>query len=238
MELQTLLHELFLKGPANCFDAFIMECQAWYEKPAHTLVEMRARNNTKLRGDIFEVFCVLYLEQSYDEVWRLEDVPDSVLVELKMQRKDMGIDLITRKGHAYSAVQCKYKKPTGRKTCITWKALSTFYALCLRTGPWDKYIVMTNCDYTRRVGQKTEKDVSICLKTFQGITKEKWIAMCGVKGEVLGTPKVPLTQEELRQARLRYFNQGGASLPGPVGAPSLFNHHHPPGPAGPSEQVQ
>jgi hypothetical protein len=205
MQLQSLLHELFLKGPANCFDAFITECQKWYETPAHSLVEIRARNNTKLRGDIFEVFCVLYLQQSYDDVWRLEDVPDEILTNLKMKRKDMGIDLVARKGQLYSAVQCKYKKPTGRKSCITWKALSTFYALCLRTGPWDKYIVMTNCDYTRRVGEKTEKDVSICLKTFQGITKEKWIAMCGVEGHVMAEA-APLSQDELRAARLKYFS--------------------------------
>jgi hypothetical protein len=121
-----------------------------------------------------------------------------------MKRKDMGIDLIAKKGELYSAVQCKYKKPTGRKICITWKALSTFYALCLRTGPWDKYIVMTNCDYTRRVGEKTEKDVSICLKTFQGITKEKWVAMCGLEGQILAEA-APLSPEDLRAARLKYF---------------------------------
>jgi predicted helicase len=207
MELQKLLHELFLKGPANCFDAFVLECQKWYEAPAHTLVELRARNNTKLRGDIFEIFCVLYLQQSYDEVWRLEDVPEEILTTLKMKRKDMGIDLIAKKGELYSAVQCKYKKPTGRKSSITWKALSTFYALCLRTGPWDKYIVMTNCDYTRRVGEKTEKDISICLKTFQGITKEKWIAMCGVEGQIMAPMTAPKTQEELREARVKYFSR-------------------------------
>jgi hypothetical protein len=208
MDLQSVLHSIFLKGSGNCFDAFIEECQKWYETPAHTFVEMRTRDNKKIRGDIFEVFCVLYLKhiKGYQEAWRLEDVPDSVLETLKMKRKDMGIDLIVQKDGAYSAVQCKYKKPTGRKTCITWKALSTFYALCLRTGPWDKYIVMTNCDYTRRVGDKTEKDISICLKTFQGITKEQWVSMCGIQGNVIEIGPVPKTLEELRLARLKYFD--------------------------------
>jgi hypothetical protein len=211
MDIQALLHELFLKGPANCFDAFIQECQRWYEKPAHNFVELRTRENKKIRGDIFEVFCVLYLKEikGYDEAWRLEDVPEEVLLKLSMKRKDMGIDLIAKKGTEYSAVQCKYKKPTGKKTSITWKALSTFYALCMRTGPWEKYIVMTNCNYTRHVGAKTEKDLSICLQSFQSLTKDQWISLCGVEGHVLtGTP---LNPEELRAARLKYFSASSSS---------------------------
>jgi len=212
MDIQALLHELFLKGPANCFDAFIQECQRWYEKPAHNFVELRTRENKKIRGDIFEVFCVLYLKEikGYDEAWRLEDVPEEVLLKLSMKRKDMGIDLIAKKGTEYSAVQCKYKKPTGKKTSITWKALSTFYALCMRTGPWEKYIVMTNCNYTRHVGAKTEKDLSICLQSFQSLTKDQWISLCGVEGNVLTGP-TPLNAEELRAARLKYFSASSSS---------------------------
>jgi Restriction endonuclease len=207
MDLQAVLHDLFLKGPANCFDAFIGECQKWYLAPARTLVELRTRENKKIRGDIFEMFCVLYLKEVRGyEAWRLEDVPEDILEATRMKRKDMGIDLIVRKDGQFSAVQCKYKTPTGRKTSITWKALSTFYALCMRTGPWDKYIVMTNCDYTRRVGEKTEKDISICLKTFQGISAEDWIRMCGAKGQLLAAAETPKTVEELRAARLRFFD--------------------------------
>ena len=219
MDLQAALHELFLKAPANCFDSFIVECQKWYEKPAHTFVELRTRSNKKLRGDIFEVFCVLYLKhvKGYEEVWRLEDVPDEILEKLGLKRRDMGIDLIAEKGGAYSAVQCKYKKPTGSKTSITWKALSTFYALCSRSGPYEKYIVMTNCDYARHVGQKTEKDMSICLKSFQGITKEEWIAMCGIQGEVLHTETAVVTTEDLRAARLRFFTVKRQSQEPPLG---------------------
>jgi len=52
--------------------------------------------------------------------------------------------------------------------------------MCLRTGPWNKYIIMTNCDYTRHQGIKTEKDISICLKTLQNITKDNWLKMCNI----------------------------------------------------------
>ena len=127
--------------------------------------------------------------KGFKNVWLLKDVPDEILDKLKMQRRDMGIDLIVETDEAtYNAVQCKYKKHLSTKqNILSWKALSTFYALCLRTGPWDKYIVMTNCIYTRHQGKKTKQDVSYCLKTLQNINKEEWLRMCNVQGSKLGT---------------------------------------------------
>ena len=83
----------------------------------------------------------------------------------------MGIDIVCMSKGKYTAVQCKYKKHTSiKKNIVTWKQLSTFYALVLRTGPWEKYVVMTNCEYVRHMGKKTPKDLSICLRTFRKIT--------------------------------------------------------------------
>lgn len=208
--MESLLHTILLRG-GYLFDDFMKECQAWYEEPAHSFVEMRKRDNKKIRGDIFEEFCVLYLKhvRGYDQVWRLEDVPDHVLGGLGLKRPDMGIDILCEKDGKYSAVQCKYKKHTGykSKTIVTWKQLSTFYALVLRTGPWEKYIVMTNCDYVRHMGKKTDKDLSICLKRFQQITKEQWTRMCNLEGRTLvedARPKAK-TPEEVRAIRLARF---------------------------------
>ena len=148
--MQQLLHSILLQGPIHLFDTFLTECQKWYDQPAHTFTEMRMRDNKKIRGDVFEDFSVLYLKhvRGYTNVWRLEDVPEHVLGGLGLKRPDMGIDIVAEKDGKYAAVQCKYKKHTGRKSknVLSWKQLSTFYALCLRTGPWEKYIVMTNCD--------------------------------------------------------------------------------------------
>ena len=214
--MEQLLHTILLRGGTSpFFDEFIKECQKWYEQPAHTFTEMRTRDNKKIRGDIFEELCVLYLKhvKGYSQVWRLADVPDDVLGGLGLKRPDMGIDIICEKDGRYSAVQCKYKKHTGykSKTIVTWKQLSTFYALVLRTGPWDKYVVMTNCDYVRHMGNKTPKDLSICLRRFQQITKEQWTQMCGLEGHAVSEapkPKV-LTPEELRAARIARFSAGG-----------------------------
>ena len=134
-----------------------------------------------------------------------------------MKRRDMGIDIIGEKGGKYYAIQCKYKKYTEKRNILTWKELSTFYALCLKTGPWEKYVVMTNCDYTRQA-VKTEKDIIICKKSLQGITKEEWLKMCNVEGKTLKEDVkeekkeeykyvIPKTPEELRKLRLAYYDK-------------------------------
>jgi predicted helicase len=208
--MEKLLHAIFLKSPPNLWDAFEAECQKFYNEPAHSLTDMMTRDNKKVRGDIFEDFCVLYLRNvgGYDNAWRLEDVPPEILEKMGMKRQDFGIDIIVEKAGKYSAVQCKYKKHVSSKiNMVTWKALSTFYALCLRTGPWEKYIVMTNCSYVRHQGKKTQKDVSIGLKKLQTMTSDQWVSMCNLVGKTISvvTTEKPKTIEELRTARLKFL---------------------------------
>ena len=221
--LRKLLHTILLRSPLNLFDEFLIECQKWYDTPAHSLTEMRTRNNKNIRGDIFEMFCVLYLThvKQYPNVWRLEDVPSDLLLKLKLKRRDMGIDIIVEdklETNKYYAVQCKYKKRVQRMNMVTWKSLSTFYAMCLRTGPWDKYIVMTNCDGIKHEGVRTSKDISICYNTFRNITKEDWTKMCEIHGSTINNIieesetnininlNAP-TPDDLRKLRLSYFKK-------------------------------
>jgi hypothetical protein len=236
--LEDLLHNIFLKSPQNLFDEFIEKCQDFYERPAHNLIELRSRKNTKLKGDIFEEFCVLYLKnvKKYDNVWRLHDVPDDILINLGLKRRDMGIDIIAQKDDLYEAIQCKYKKDNKfkSKNVLSWKTLSTFYALCICSGirnqenkrEWNRHIVMTNCDYVRHVGEKTNKDLSICLKSFQKISKDEWLSMCNIEYHKLNDNTIidkveedikinniiiednnkKLSKEELRKQRLLYYN--------------------------------
>ena len=216
--MESLLHTVLLRSPLNLFDEFITECQKWYTQPAHTFTEMRTRDNKTIRGDVFEEFCVLYLRhvRGYTQVWRLPDVPLDILETLGLGRRDMGIDILCERSGKYTAVQCKYKTHTGRKskTIVTWSQLSTFYALCMRTGPWDKYIVMTNCDYVRHMGKKTPKDLSLCLRKFRSLTKEQWASMCGLHGEAVGAGAGPavLSPAALRAARLARFTVATPSL--------------------------
>jgi len=230
MDLRKLLHTVFLRSPSNLFDEFIKECQVWYSQPAHSLQEMRTRDNKKIRGDIFEEFCSLYLKEvkGFQEVWLLADLPEELLEQLSLKRRDMGIDIVVKHQEEWYAVQCKYKTPTNKKSYITWSALSTFYAMCLRTGPWAKYIVMTNCDYTRHQGPKGPKDLSICLGTFRNMSSEDWLKMCNVEGQSLQSVaslepsqsvasqenvivSSDITREQLRARRLAYYSSLSSS---------------------------
>lgn len=96
----------------------------------------------------------------------------------------MGIDIIVENNSEFYAVQCKYKN--NKSSCLSWKNLSTFYALCSKSGPWKKHIVMTTCITTNYQGIMTEKDVVYCLATFKNINKDNWLKMCKItKGYTL-----------------------------------------------------
>jgi hypothetical protein len=70
---------------------------------------------------------------------------------------------------------------------------------------------MTNCDYVTHMGQKTEKDQSICIGTFRNISKDEWIKMCGLTGQSLTinvneqNNNIILTPEELRAKRIAFY---------------------------------
>jgi hypothetical protein len=173
--------------------------QSSFEKPATNIAELK-EHTTKTKGNIFEVFCKLYLLNAYDyyiNVRLLSEVPNEILEKLGMKRADVGIDLIaTDKSNNYYAIQCKYRIGTPkRKNVLSWKQLSTFYSLCLRTGPFYKMIVMTNADYVKREGRKTASDLSICYQTFNNTDRLTWCKILGSTGYSLA-PQGKLNEEE------------------------------------------
>lgn len=195
----------------NIFDVFIGKCKAYLDSPAHNLVDLRKKTSTTIKGNLFEEFCVLYLKnvRHMKNVWRLPDVPEDILISLKLKRRDIGIDIIAENNGLYHAVQCKFKTPKGvSKISVGWKELSTFYSLCARTGPWEKHIVMTTASYIRHMGLKGEKDLSICLKSFQNITREQWLSMSGSQGRTLeSTSTTTISIDQMREARLKYLSK-------------------------------
>jgi len=215
------------------FGTFLRLCLTYTTEPVHTLGELRERRTTKTKGDIFEYFCRLYLKyvRKYDEVWTLKELPKEIREALSLETHDVGIDIIAKKNGRYSAVQCKYKTPRAdgvvtdakfiRYNTVNWQELSTFYALCSRSGPWEKHIVMTTAKSVRRMGHRNEKDVSICLGSFQKLTTLDFIAMYS-KGtiEILPEEKVEtrpgagagISQEELREKRLAFLSGLGSKL--------------------------
>lgn len=218
-EMKKIVQKAVIKSydtKENVFDIVLKDFDSWYARPVHDLNELKKKESKKVKGDRFEDFCQLYLQtQQYKNVWLLQEVPEDILKKLGLKRKDYGIDLVCEDSKGkYTAVQAKYRS-LGRKTknVVTWNMLSTFYALCLRTGPWERYIVITNADYITHMGKKTVKDKSICIGSLRKITKNVWLEMGNFTGEIIEpvevvevTAKEPLMDAAtLREKRLERF---------------------------------
>jgi hypothetical protein len=189
-EIKSAIRFSLSKSEDQIFESICDRIQCYFERASTSMLELK-KNNTKTKGLIFEIFCKLYLLNRYEykEVWLLSEVPSEILEALHLKSFDMGIDLIAlSKYNKYSAIQCKYRiAPNNKKkNVLSWKQLSTFYSLCSKTGPFEKHIVMTNCDYIRRMGIKDEKDWSICYTTFKNTERKIWSKILGDTGYVLG----------------------------------------------------
>ena len=194
----------------NMVDSLMHTCNSYYEKPAHTLQELKIRNQ-KVKGDIFEQFCKLYMKTCYGlkDVWLLNEIPNDKRELLNLHKRDYGIDLVgIDNDNNFYAIQAKFRKRTCRTTRVTWKQLSTFYALCERTGPFKKFVVFTTADYANRMGKKSDKDVTIGYKKLQKITHFEWLEM--IKPLPLEQNKT-LPIEELRKKRFAFFHNNNVS---------------------------
>lgn len=166
----------------NGIDNLINICETFYNKPANNLTEIKKRN-TKLKGDIFECFCKLYLLKIYKltQVWYYHEIPNDIKNNLNLSKNDMGIDLLgIDNENRYYAIQAKYrnrKQENIRKISITWKQLSTFYALCLNSGPYYKHIIITTADYVRHIGKKTDKDLTINYNKLSKLDHFSWLEL-------------------------------------------------------------
>ena len=229
---QKFLYERLQKGIAidKPLSTVLLEtCDAYYNTPVHDLQGLKSRN-TKIKGDIFEYFCQIYLEKIYGlkQVWLLSELPDDIRQQLGLHTRDLGIDLIgIDTQDRYYAIQAKFRKrpeDSNKKIVLTWKALSTFYGLCARTGPYYRYIVMTTADYVRRVGHKTAQDITIGWGSIKKITHFQWLdsfqsqtlqqtSLTPQTSQTSLTPQISqtndtsnLSREKLREKRLQYYS--------------------------------
>ena len=128
-------------------------------------------------------------------------------MSIPFTKNDYGIDLISKKSDGYYAIQCKYRRPQEKTQVIPWKSLSTFYAMVVKSGPWVKHITMTNVNGCRHIGEKTDKDWSICIGTFRNINHFSWLKICN--GALITEPIVAPDRELLRNKRLEFLNKLG-----------------------------
>ena len=169
----------------NIFDEIEKQIEYEFNKPVNSIQDMKDRDNKKRKGDIWEKFCKDWLlaSEKYTRVWLLDEY-NTEFPHAFLSKQDNGIDIIAKTSDGYHAIQCKYRKQTVRAVRVDWKSLSTFIALCERTGPcdgsiWEKYVVMTNCPGVTRKLPRSPKDKSICRKSFQNTKRDHWLRMIG-----------------------------------------------------------
>ena len=209
--IKATVNKVTSNSSLNSMQTFIQEVLIYHDKPVHSLTELKEHRNTKIKGDLFEMFCKKYLEKHYKSVWLLKEIPVHVLNQVGMIGSDFGIDILVQDIDGYfSAVQCKFKgRNNGKKAyCVTWKELSTFYALCARLEnnkgfKFKHHIVITTADSCRRIGKKTTQDLSICYKTLCNLKLMDFIEMLD---QVIPTIQKDASEKQtLREARLKYF---------------------------------
>jgi len=185
-----------LRSSTSIFDAFVNEIAAYTPR---TIPEIKQRQ--KKKGDIWEEFCREYLVcKGYTNVRLLQDIPGDELATLSLRTKDMGIDIVAYDALRPVAVQCKFRN-TG---AISWRQLSTFEALCARTGPWHRHIVMTNATAVRREGRKQFVDMTISRPTFECLQRHEWTRLAGYnEGNVLSVN--PVSVAEMNAARHKWL---------------------------------
>jgi len=190
------------------FDILMKNIESYVEGvSASNMAELKEKTKKK-KGDLFESFCFLYLHKilEHDSVWFYKDFPVELKSQFHLTKNDYGIDLISKKGDGYYAIQCKYRKPQDKVQVISWKSLSTFYAMVSKSGPWVKHITMTNVNGCRHIGEKTDKDWSICIGTFRGINHFGWLKMIDSESEFeVSKPTEILNKDELRNKRLEFY---------------------------------
>lgn len=206
---------------------------------------------TQNKGKLWEEFCKLFLlKTDHDNVWLLSELPNDIRLNLKLPVRDYGIDLIGSKKGKMIAYQAKFRKKYSRKQktiqisrkCetnnnmgsfgkqksvklnlnkICFREISTFISLTTTTGPWDKAIVMTNCDGVLWKGKRTTQYATYAYQKFKNLDKEIYLKMVGFVGHKLSDeirisdetksdqPEILsiLDQQQIfvREQRMKYF---------------------------------
>lgn len=176
--------------------------------PRRSVTQLGA--SRKRVGDLWEEFCVQYLLlRGYVSARLLADVSDEELDALSMRRRDVGIDIVARDGRGDAhAVQCKFRS---RGATVGWREVSTFEALCARTGPWARHVVMTNARGVRREGGSTERDVTIARGSYAAMGRHEWNAIAGLgPGRTCGGARddgASADDETIREVRERWLRR-------------------------------
>jgi predicted helicase len=107
----------------------------------------------KEMGNVFELLTKLYFVINpkysfYDNVWLLNEVPNSVLEHLELPSHDLGIDLIAQWGDEFHAIQCKYH--SDYSTFVNFKEVATFISLLEGNAKFTQGYICSTADTTSK----------------------------------------------------------------------------------------
>jgi hypothetical protein len=233
---------------SNIFDILTKEIDDhFYNLKSRNMTELKQNKAiNKQKGTLFEDLVmdlilnnIILKKHHISFAWKFEDIPNHLKQHLrlwdrhgKVTKKDMGIDIVAyTRDKKWMAIQCKYiMKPikrrviqrAGKTVYAPWMVghakLSTFFALCYKTGPgkWDRRVVITNCPQVNYQGEKEKQvDISVCKGTFCKITREEWLMLVGDVGNKLNESRQENVdestenndeKEKLRQLRNKWLD--------------------------------
>ena len=128
----------------------------------------------KAKGDAFEALTKWFFRlnevhaSQYDEVWLWAEVPERVKQSLNLPERDLGVDLLLRKGEEYHAVQCKYH--TDRHSSVTFRQVSTFLSVLGRN---DQITLGYICSSANGMSANLQK-VTQNTKQIQRVLSDTW----------------------------------------------------------------
>jgi superfamily II DNA or RNA helicase len=125
----------------------------------------------KEMGNVFELLTKLYFVINpkysfYDNVWLLNEVPNSVLEHLELPSHDLGIDLIAQWGDEFHAIQCKYH--SDYITSVNFKEVATFISLLEGNAKFTQGYICSTADTTSRNLDKVK------TKRINHILSDSW----------------------------------------------------------------
>jgi predicted helicase len=164
-------------------------------------------HSSNVKGDLFEHFSYMYLKRyrEFKEVWLYKDIPLDIKDKLDLTTMDYGIDLICLDKHNnYYAIQAKYRKRHNYKTSLSWRHLSTFYAMVHKTGPFVKYIVITTTDKLTNIGKDLNEEEFIGFNQLNEIDLEGWKKISNFEEKKVNKIK---SLEDIREKRINYFDK-------------------------------
>ena len=178
------MHRTFVRSALTKDDHLTEFVKAVSQTPTNNVHDMKHKR--KHIGDTWEDFCADYLVTiaEYTRAIKLAEVSADQLELYGLKKRDVGIDMIAfdKMGNP-TAVQCKFRT----RGAVSWRELATFEALCNRTGPWKKHLVMTNQKKLQREGSLNMKDAEITRKDLSKMERHHWMLLAGMSaGNILG----------------------------------------------------